>query len=349
MSSRGKEAKSAVLGHRKDLKDDSYYFDSYSHISIHQEMIQDRVRTEAYRNAILQNKKMFEGKTVIDLGAGTGILSFFCAQAGAKKVYAVEASGIATQAEAIAKHNSMDHIIQVVHSRAEEISDEVIPPGSVDIIVSEWMGYFLLYESMFDSVVYARERWLKPEGQMFPNKGRMYISAISDIKSFNDAIYFWENVYGIDMSCIMPFAKKCAFEEPIVDTFDPNGIISNAVLFKDIDCKSVTAAELDDFESPFDLVTNDSDWFNGFISWFDCEFPAAEGEKPVILSTSPESTNTHWATTLFYVFKPMKIHKNEHIKGKLRVAKSAEHQRLVDISFDYTIRGVDYSQKFTMR
>jgi len=43
-------------------------------------------------------------------------------------------------------------------------------PEKVDIIVSEWMGYFLLYESMFDSVIYARDNYLKPGGMLFPDK-----------------------------------------------------------------------------------------------------------------------------------------------------------------------------------
>jgi hypothetical protein len=38
---------------------------------------------------------------------------------------------------------------------------------AVDVIISEWMGYFLLRESMFDSVICARDRWLKPDGVMY--------------------------------------------------------------------------------------------------------------------------------------------------------------------------------------
>ena len=40
----------------------------------------------------------------------------------------------------------------------------------VDIIISEWMGYCLFYESMLDTVLYARDKWLKPDGLMFPDK-----------------------------------------------------------------------------------------------------------------------------------------------------------------------------------
>ncbi|KAI3501770.1 hypothetical protein L1887_29779 [Cichorium endivia] len=63
----------------------------------HEEMIKDRVRTETYKTAILQHRSHIEGKVVVDVGCGTSVLSIFCAQAGAKRVYAVDASEIALQ------------------------------------------------------------------------------------------------------------------------------------------------------------------------------------------------------------------------------------------------------------
>lgn len=50
----------------------------------------------------------------------------------------------------------------------------------VDIIISEWMGYFLLRESMLDSLVRARDRWLVPGGLMFPSRCTMMWGVISD-------------------------------------------------------------------------------------------------------------------------------------------------------------------------
>lgn len=47
-------------------------------------MLKDQVRTLSYRNAILNNRHLFEGKIVLEVGAGTGIMCMFAAQAGAK-------------------------------------------------------------------------------------------------------------------------------------------------------------------------------------------------------------------------------------------------------------------------
>lgn len=57
-------------------------------------MIKDESRTGAYKNAILRNSYLFEGKTVLDIGCGTGILSFFAARAGATHVYGIDMADI---------------------------------------------------------------------------------------------------------------------------------------------------------------------------------------------------------------------------------------------------------------
>lgn len=76
-------------------------------------MLEDYPRTESYRRAILENASYFKDKIIMDVGCGTGILSIFCAQAGAKKVYAVEASNLAFLAKEIIKENNFEEVIEV--------------------------------------------------------------------------------------------------------------------------------------------------------------------------------------------------------------------------------------------
>jgi len=68
-------------------------------------MLKDTVRTLSYRNAILQNPHLFKDKVVLDVGCGTGILSMFCAKAGAKLVIGVDMSNILDQAQKIVEKN----------------------------------------------------------------------------------------------------------------------------------------------------------------------------------------------------------------------------------------------------
>ena len=137
------------------------YFTSYDSVEVHRLMIRDKPRTDAYRDAILNNAPYFKDKIVMDIGAGTGILSLFAKQAGAKKVYAVEASPLADVLKEIVEINDEEGVIEVIHGKAEEIELDT----KVDIIISEWMGFYLLHESMLDSVIAARESRQTPPGR----------------------------------------------------------------------------------------------------------------------------------------------------------------------------------------
>lgn len=103
-------------------------------------MIKDNIRTDTYKDAILRNTHLFEGKVVMDVGCGTGILSIFAVRAGARHVIAVDCSDIAIWAKRIIKENRMEDKITVVKQKMEEITE--LPNGikQVDVIVSEWMG-----------------------------------------------------------------------------------------------------------------------------------------------------------------------------------------------------------------
>ena len=100
---------------------DKVYFNDYSTLVQQQGMLQDHVRTSLYQFSMLENRPDFAGQTVLDVGAGTGILSFFAAQAGAAKVYAVEASGMARHAEKLAAGNGLSDVVQVLNQRVEEV------------------------------------------------------------------------------------------------------------------------------------------------------------------------------------------------------------------------------------
>jgi len=162
---------------------------------IHAVMIQDKVRTSTYAHFILTNPTLFRNAVVLDVGCGTGILSLFAARAGAKRVIAVDASDIALKARKIVKVNGFEDVITVVQGKIENVE---LPKDieKVDIIVSEWMGYALLYESMLDSVLVARDRFLKPDGVMAPSETRMVLGLCYASEIYKERIGFWEDVYG---------------------------------------------------------------------------------------------------------------------------------------------------------
>lgn len=61
-------------------------------------------------------------QVVLDVGTGSGILAIWSAQAGARKVYAVEATNMAAHARTLVAGNGMEHIVEVIEGSVEEIT-----------------------------------------------------------------------------------------------------------------------------------------------------------------------------------------------------------------------------------
>ncbi|XP_051148969.1 probable protein arginine N-methyltransferase 6 [Andrographis paniculata] len=355
---------------------DVAYFNSYAHLGVHEEMIKDHVRTETYRKAIFHHQDLIAGKVVVDVGCGTGILSIFCAQAGARRVYAVDASNIAVQAKEVIKANNLSDTIVVVHGRVEDAQiDE-----KVDVIVSEWMGYMLLYESMLGSVITARDRWLKPGGLILPSHATLYMAPVSHPDRYNDSIEFWRSVYGIDMSAMMQLAKQCAFEEPSVEIINGENVLTWPCVVKHIDCSTVTLPELESVSANFKFKSMMRAPFHGFAFWFDVEFatpatspsddkdPLESAETPddhvadtkqskkrpnpsdaLVLSTAPEEPPTHWQQTVVYFYEPMDVQQDQLIEGTVTLSQSKENARFMNIRVHYESGGNAYCKEAIMR
>ena len=321
--------------HEKD-----YYFNSYSTFYIHEEMIKDKIRTGSYKKAIENNKIIFKDKIVLDIGSGTGILSIFAAKAGAKHVYGIEYADIADYAKEIIKQNNLSDKITIIQSKVEEAN---LPVDKVDIIISEWMGYFLLYESMLDTLLFARDKWLKKDGYLLPDKAQIYLAGIQDSLYKYNKIDSWDNVYGFNFSVL----KNPALAEPIIDNFPNNNIISNSCKIFDIDLYTVKVEDLD-FSAGYEIIFNKDDTFNGFVTWFDVEFDKIPNK--ITLSTSPYEPSTHWKQVMFYSKNDIEVKKNEKLKGSICVIKDKMNFRFINskisFHFDNGTKKLDWYQLY---
>lgn len=315
------------------LTSKDYYADSYAHFGIHEEMLKDEVRTLSYRNAIQNNTQLFKGKIVLDVGCGTGILSMFASKAGARKVIGVDMSNIIDQAKVIVAANGFsDDQIHLVKGKMEEVDLGLAPGEKVDIIISEWMGYFLLYESMLDTVLLARDRYLKPGGLMFPDKATIYLSAIEDQDYKEEKISFWNDVYGFDYSCI----KDIALHEPLVDGVEVGSVVTHPSAVKHLDLTTCAKEDLT-FTAPFELTAARNDYVHAFLGWFDISFDACH--KPVQFSTGPHARLTHWKQTVFYTPDTITVSKGDKITGNLSCAPNKRNNRDLIIGLDWSVEG----------
>uniref|UniRef100_A0A4W6BXV6 type I protein arginine methyltransferase n=1 Tax=Lates calcarifer TaxID=8187 RepID=A0A4W6BXV6_LATCA len=301
---RGKMAK---FLNPEEMTSRDYYFDSYAHFGIHEEMLKDEVRTLTYRNSMYHNKHVFKDKIVLDVGSGTGILSMFAAKAGAKHVYGIECSSISEYSERIIKSNHLDSVITIFKGKVEEVE---LPVEKVDIIISEWMGYCLFYESMLNTVIFARDKWLKPGGLMFPDRASLYVVAIEDRQYKDFKIHWWENVYGFDMTCI----RNVAMKEPLVDVVDPKQVVTNSCLIK------------------VRMTT-----FHALVTYFNIEFTKCH--KKTGFSTAPDAPYTHWKQTVFYLEDYLTVRRGEEITGSIAMKPNEKNIRDLDFTFELDFKG----------
>lgn len=268
----------------------------------------------------------------MDVGSGTGILSMFAAKAGAARVFSIECSKIADYTQKIIEDNHLDHIITLIKGKVEEIT---LPDGieKVDIIISEWMGYCLFYESMLDTVLFARDKWLdKENGMMFPDRCGLYITAIEDRQYKEEKINWWDEVYGFNMSTI----RKVAITEPLVDVVDQKQVVTTSYMVKDIDLYTVKKSDLS-FSCDFRLVARRNDYIQALVTYFNVEFTKCH--KKMGFSTSPDSPYTHWKQTVFYIDDYITAKKGEEIMGKFSMQPNEKNNRDLDFVIDVTFKG----------
>ncbi|KAF5867526.1 putative hnrnp arginine n-methyltransferase protein [Botrytis fragariae] len=310
---------------------EAHYFNSYNHHGIHEEMLKDEVRTRSYMNAIVQNKHLFKDKIVLDVGCGTSILSMFAVKAGAKHVIGVDMSTIIEKAREIVEVNGMSDKITLLQGKMEEV---VLPYPKVDIIISEWMGYFLLYESMLDTVLYARDKYLAPNGLIFPDKATIFMAGIEDGEYKDEKIGFWDNVYGFDYSPL----KATALTEPLVDTVEIKAVVTDPTAVLTLDLYTCTKEDLA-FSSPFKLDVRRNDFVHALIAWFDIDFTACH--KPIRFSTGPHTKYTHWKQTVFYLREVLTVEQGEQIVGRLDNKPNEKNPRDLDVKIQYKLETTD--------
>ena len=269
------------------------FFCYYASLVHQQNMLQDVVRTGQYQAAILQNEVDFRGKVVVDVGTGSGVLAFFAARAGARHVYALEASGVASRARALLEGNGLGDRVTVLQCRVEDAE----LPERADVIISEPMGFMLIHERMLESYICARQRFLKPGGKMFPARGDIKLCPFTDGALHAEQlakVAFWDatDFFGMDLTPLAAAAAADHFAQPVVGYVDPACLLGEAVATHRLDFEADAPEALQRREVPVELPSARAAMCHGLVAWFDVDFLGSAAH--VTLSTGPKSPGTHW-------------------------------------------------------
>ncbi|KAL1110384.1 hypothetical protein AAG570_007915 [Ranatra chinensis] len=288
-------------------------------------MLKDEYRLNAYKSAISRNKPLFKDKIVLDIGAGTGILSIFCAKAGARKVFAVEANlKMAEICQKVIDDNNLKRIIKVYQGEIENIK----LPQKVDIIISEWMGHYLFHEGMIDSVLHAR-KYLKDGGKMFPETCHIYASMCE----LPDQYDFWKDVHGVDMSAVGEAYRKSSCDEPHIQLVDKKSLLCDPNVICSINMYDIDPDSLKEICADNLAVMKRNGSIQGVCIWFSVDFPNGISSERIYLSTSPYQNPTHWKQTVIVLPREVVVEKSEPILYKLIFSKMAKRVYQISVQF----------------
>ncbi|XP_017134561.1 protein arginine N-methyltransferase 1-like [Drosophila miranda] len=302
-------------------------------------IIQDEVVMTAFRDAIQDEKNaiLFKGATVLEVGCGIAILSMWVAKQGAARVFAVDAGDVAQAARQVVRENRLDHVIEVMQANIEELE---LPP--VDVIISKWMGACLVYGTTLDQVLYARDKWLKPTGHIFPEKAKLYLS-IADDKNSQKPKYFWKKFEGMDMHRAALAVERTGKVTEVL----PEQMISNPEEIWQMDLRTLKREEVC-FKSSFRILSERRDIADLFVIHFDFAFPA--GTNAMIVNTSPWNLTTQWMQTVLHVDQHLPVYAGDHLSGTISMWRTAKDLD-IDIHWSFSNELVsikNHQQSFRM-
>jgi len=281
-------------------------------------MTNDQLRNRSYRNAI---NRLVKDKVVVEIGTGKDlVLSRFCLEAGAKKVYAIESmdESFRLARERASKLGLRDRLV-LIHGN----SCTVALPEHADICVSEIIGTIGGSEGVATVLNDAR-RFLKPGGVMIPQRCVTKIAAVrldDDVlsnPSFADLPrYYVDRVFeqmGHELD-----VRLC------LKNFDPENLISNPEIFEELDFIDVAQQE---FKRPVNFKITKDSRLDGFLLWINLE--TAEGE---LIDTLAESYS--WLPVFFPAFYPgVQVSAGDEIRARCSAWLSAN-----GVNPDYRVEG----------
>src|SRR5208282_3450912 len=282
----------------------------YAELEVHRTMIRDRVRTEAFRRVI--ESVVRPGDVVLDVGAGSGILSLFAARAGAARVYAVEATTVAVLAQELAAANGVAEIVRVIHGDIMDIE----PPERVDVIVSEWLGGFGIDEGMLVPVIVARDRWLKPGGVMIPRLVMAWAALVHDRYLAETVAFLRASPYGLRFDDLV--------DKTVNEIFYPGTFRHLAARDKRSEASRLwtTDASLTPVQrarAPHQAETvlpvRDFGTANALALWF-----SAQLAPGISLSVGPGDPPTHWGMTTAPLRAPVELTPGMSVRARVRTA-----------------------------
>lgn len=274
------------------------------------EMVADRVRVEAYAEAL--RRAVRPGSVVVDIGTGTGIFAVLACRLGAQHVYAIESDAIIQVAREIAAANKCAEKIEFI----ENVSTKVTLREQADVIVSDLRGVVPIFYGHIQAIADARRRFLAPHGALIPRRDTMYAAIVETPEIYSDIVNSWEhNVLGQDLSP----ARRRAVNNFRKVRLAPEQLMTKPRIMATLDYMAI---ENPDFRAALSSPVEREGTGHGIVVWFDAEL--ADG---VTFSNAPGAPEAIYGSMLFPWTNPVPLRPGQIVGVKLE-AKLMERDYL---------------------
>ncbi|HEY2352575.1 MAG TPA: 50S ribosomal protein L11 methyltransferase [Candidatus Acidoferrum sp.] len=281
-------------------------------LQFHQWLLTDRNRTCGYQQAI--NQIIKQNDVVLDIGAGSGVLSFFACLAGARRVYAVEQNDIVSLARLLCDANGFSDRILFIRDRSQNIK----LPEPVDVIVTDTGASFGLQGGTLGALLDARRRFLKPEGQILPQSVDLFV-APAEMNPAQRLDVWNAEQFGLDFSAGRPFATSTIYQVSLggANVLADAALIAN-VCFKDAESSYVEGEAVS--------VSQRDGVMHGVGAWMRVNLIPG-----VSFTNSPINPTVDWARSFFPIETPVLLRPGDTVRTKISTYDGKEWRWQVEI------------------
>lgn len=264
-----------------DLRNRRLFTDLYQH----EKMLSDRVRIETYHEAI--SRHVGPDDVVIDLGTGSGILSFFAAAQGPRVVHAIEHSATIELAQAVAAANGIKGVqFHHVHSRDFTLEE----PAT--ILIHEQIGEWVFDENMVANISDLRDRVLAPGGTILPAHFEVYVEPVQLTEDARVPFIWEQDIHGVSFSSLKKRSDQLRnsfrYRAKLLWAEQYDRLLAEPQPSMTFDLTTIKPDDL-----PQSLVVERTISRAGRLDGF-CLYFVARFDETTAFSNSPEATPTHW-------------------------------------------------------
>lgn len=285
----------------------------------HRQYLSDRTRVKAFRSAL--REVIHPGDTVLDMGAGTGILGLLACEAGARHVYSIDEGSIAELARAIYRANGFGDRVTVMRG----LSTRLQLPARADIVVADQIGRFGFDAGVLEFFHDAGKRLLKPAARAIPSKIEMWIALVERPEQARNVSFWKGRPAGLSFAPAVEIAENTGYPVDLM----PRDLLSEAHLGASLDTLAHGRARI---AISATLAVTRAGTLHGIGGWF-----AARLSPRVTMTNSPLASHRIGRRNVFFpIASPAKVRRGDEVEIAFNILP---HEFMVSWSVAIAQRG----------